>query len=110
MILLFCLIGAYTINNTVFGILVMSIFGVLGYLFKKFGYEPAPMVLAFVLGPLLDLNLRQALLMSEGSFLGFFTKPISAVTLGIAILLLLSSVLPFVGKKLQNYKESTKDD
>jgi putative tricarboxylic transport membrane protein len=68
------------------------------------------MVLAFVLGPLLDLNLRQALLMSEGSFLGFFTKPISAVTLGIAILLLLSSVLPFVTKRLQSYKENTKDD
>jgi putative tricarboxylic transport membrane protein len=110
LILLFCLIGAYTINNTVFGIVVMSIFGVVGYLFKKFEFEPAPMVLAFVLGPLLDLNLRQALLMSEGSFLGFFTKPISAVTLGIAILLLLSSIVPFVGKKLQNYKENTKDD
>ena len=94
LILLFCLIGAYTINNTVFGIFVMSIFGVVGYLFKKFEYEPAPMVLAFVLGPLLDLNLRQALLMSEGSFLGFFTQPISAVTLGIAILLLLSSICP----------------
>jgi TctA family transporter len=48
--------------------------------------------------------------MSEGSFLGFFTKPISAVTLGIAILLLLSSILPFVKKMLQNYKESTKDE
>jgi putative tricarboxylic transport membrane protein len=110
MILLFCLIGAYTINNTVFGIFVMCIFGVLGYLFKKFDYEPAPMVLAFVLGPLLDLNLRQALLMSEGSFLGFFTRPISAVTLGIAVLLLLSSILPFVKKRLQNYKETTKGE
>jgi len=109
LILLFCLIGAYTINNSVFDIFVMGIFGVLGYLFRKFGYEPAPLVLAFVLGPLLDLNLRQALIVSEGSFLSFFTRPISAVTLGIAVLMLMSALFPVVQKRLQTYKESTED-
>ncbi len=110
LILLFCLIGAYSMNNSVFDVFVMIIFGVVGYLFRKFEYEGAPLVLAFVLGPLLDMNLRQALLISEGSFADFFTRPISAVTLGIAILLLATSVFPFVVKRLQRYKESVEDD
>jgi putative tricarboxylic transport membrane protein len=63
-----------------------------------------------VLGPLLDLNLRQALLVSEGSFLDFFTRPISAVTLGLALLLLLSSLFPFLMKKVQKFREATEDD
>jgi len=110
LIMLFCLIGAYSMNNSMFDVFVMIIFGVVGYLFRKFEYEGAPLVLAFVLGPLLDLNLRQALLVSEGSFLDFFTRPISAVTLGLAILLLITSVFPFVMKRLQQYKESVDED
>jgi len=110
LILLFCLIGAYSMNNSVFDVFVMIIFGVVGYLFRKFEYEGAPLVLAFVLGPLLDLNLRQALLISDGSFVDFFTRPISAVTLGLAILLLITSVFPFVIKRLQRYRESVDED
>jgi putative tricarboxylic transport membrane protein len=110
LILMFCLIGAYSLNNNVFDVSVMIIFGVVGYLFRKFDYEGAPLVLAFVLGPMLDLNLRQALLVSDGSFVGFFTRPISGVTLGLAILLLTSSVFPFVVKKLQRYRASVKDE
>ena len=109
LILLFCLIGAYSMNNNVFDVFVMITFGVVGYLFRKFDYEGAPLILAFVLGPMLDLNLRQALLVSEGSFLAFFTRPISAVTLGLTIILLLTSVLPFVKKKLATYRESAED-
>ena len=110
LILLFCLIGAYSMNNSVFDVFVMIIFGVVGYLFRKFEYEGAPLVLAFVLGPLLDLNLRQALLISDGKFIDFFTRPISAVTLGLAIFLLLSATFPFVTKKLQQYRESVDED
>jgi putative tricarboxylic transport membrane protein len=110
LILLFCLIGAYSMNNSVFDVYVMIIFGVIGYLFRKFQYEGAPLVLAFVLGPLLDLNLRQALLVSEGSFVDFFTRPISAVTLGFAALLLLSSLFPFVMEKVQKYREAVEDE
>jgi putative tricarboxylic transport membrane protein len=94
LILLFCLIGAYSINNDIFDVLVMVIFGVVGYLFRKFEYEGAPLVLAFVLGPMFDLNLRQALLVSDGSLVPFFTRPISAVTLIMAIILLISSIFP----------------
>jgi putative tricarboxylic transport membrane protein len=97
-------------NNSIFDVFIMIIFGVIGYLFRKFEYEGAPLVLAFVLGPLLDLNLRQALLISEGSFVAFFARPISAVTLGLAILLLATSAVPAVVKRLQKYKESVDDD
>jgi len=101
LILLFCLIGAYSMNNSVFDIWIMIIFGVVGYLFRKFEYEAAPLVLAFVLGPLLDLNLRQALLMSDGSFGSFFSRPISGITLCLALLLLALSALPSAMKRFQ---------
>lgn len=110
LILLFCLIGAYSIGGNVSDVFIMSIFGVIGYLFRKFDYEGAPLVLAFVLGPLLDLNLRQALLVSEGSFLDFFTRPISAANLGLAALLLLTAAFPQVMKRLKQYKEKMKEE
>jgi putative tricarboxylic transport membrane protein len=84
----------------------MIIFGFLGYLFRKFEYEAAPLLLAFVLGPLLDLNLRHAMLISDGNFLDFFTRPISAITLSIAFLMLLSAALPAITKRLTRYKAS----
>jgi putative tricarboxylic transport membrane protein len=110
LIILFCLIGAYTINNNLFDVFIMIIFGVVGYLFRKFDYEGAPLVLAFVLGPLLDMNLRQALLASQGSFIDFFTRPISAVTLGLAILLLITAAFPFVIKRLQQFRKSIEEE
>jgi putative tricarboxylic transport membrane protein len=97
-------------NNSVFDVFVMIIFGVVGYLFRKFDFEGAPLVLAFVLGPLLDMNLRQALLISDGNFIDFFMRPISAVTLSLAILLLVSATFPFVKKRLQQYKESVDEE
>jgi putative tricarboxylic transport membrane protein len=99
LILLFCLIGAYSLNNSVFEVSLMIIFGAVGYLMRKFGFEAAPLVLAFIMGPLLEQNLRQSLLISGGSFAIFITRPISCVTLAIALLLLLSNVLPFMKKK-----------
>jgi putative tricarboxylic transport membrane protein len=108
-ILMFCLIGAYSINNNVFDVFVMIIFGIAGYVFMKFKYEGAPLILAFVLGPMLDMNLRQALLVSDGKFVDFFTHPISAVTLALAILLLASSLFPFVMNKLRSFRSGVKE-
>ena len=78
-ILLFCLIGAYTIGNLVSDIGVMIFFGILGFLMKKFEYEPAPLVLAYILGPLFEDNLRRSLNISGGDFSIFFTRPISFI-------------------------------
>jgi putative tricarboxylic transport membrane protein len=99
LILLFCFIGAYSIGANVFDLYVMFIFGAIGYVLRKLEYEPAPMVLAFVLGPLLEKNLRQALILSDGSLSVFLTRPLSAVSLLIAVLLLLSTIVPFVRKR-----------
>jgi putative tricarboxylic transport membrane protein len=94
LILLFCLIGVYSVSNTTFDIDVMIVFGLVGYLMKKLEYEPAPLVLAFVLGPLLENNLRKSLILSQGTFGLFLTRPISAVCLIVAVLLLVSPLVP----------------
>jgi len=99
LILLFCLIGCYSLNNSMTEVLVMVLFGLLGYLFKKFRYEAAPLVLALVLGPMMENSLRQALLMSAGSPLVFFERPISAVLMGTAIVLLVFPIIPRFRKK-----------
>ena len=105
LILLFCLIGAYSVNNSIFDLYLMIFFGAAGYLMRKFGYECAPLILAFILGPMLEQNLRQSLLISKGSFMIFFTRPISGVALGFAFLLLLSNILPYIKKRRQEYEE-----
>src|SRR4030043_2447091 len=99
LILLFCLIGAYSVGTNVFDIFVMLFFGALGYLFRKLNYEPAPLVLAFVLGPMLEQNLRQALILSDGSISVFLTRPLSVGSLLISLFLLLSAILPSLQKK-----------
>jgi putative tricarboxylic transport membrane protein len=100
MIVLFCLVGAYSLNNSAYDILVMLGFGILGYLMRKLKYEGAPLVMAFVLGPLLELNLRRSLIVSDGSFWIFFSRPISAVILILALVILGTSILSkFRGKK-----------
>jgi putative tricarboxylic transport membrane protein len=93
LILIFCLVGALS-DNKVGDVFVMIIFGIFGYLMKKFDYEPAPMVIAFILSPILELNLRQSLILSGGSFSIFFTKPISLGCLIAVGLLVLLSTLP----------------
>jgi len=99
LILLFCLIGVYTVMNSVFDIYIMLIFGIMGYLMKKFGYEGAPLVLAFVLGPLMENNLRKSLIISQGDFSIFFVRPLAAASLILAIFLLISPLIPGLGKK-----------
>jgi putative tricarboxylic transport membrane protein len=100
-IFLFCLVGVYTINNNVFDIYLMIGFGIFGYLARKFAYEPAPFVLAVVLGPMMEKALRQSLIMSKGDFAIFFSRPISGVILGVAIFLL---VFPLVLQGVKTYK------
>jgi putative tricarboxylic transport membrane protein len=95
LIVLFCLIGVYSVNNSVFDIYVMILFGVIGYLMQKFGFEPAPLVLAYVLSPILETALRQSLNISGGSFAIFFSRPISLVCLLIVIGLLIFQISSF---------------
>jgi putative tricarboxylic transport membrane protein len=99
LILFVCLIGAYVINNSAVDVAIMFIFGVVGYFMRKFEYEPAPLVLAYVLAPMLENALRQSLILSSGSFGIFITRPISAGCLIVAAVLLLSSLLPMIRKK-----------
>jgi putative tricarboxylic transport membrane protein len=91
LIVLFCLIGSYSINNNLTEVIIMITFGIVGYILRKFEYEEAPMVLAFILGPLLEKNFRQSLIMSSGDFSIFFNRPISAVAMAIAILLIITA-------------------
>ncbi len=94
-----CIIGSYSINSSVFDVFIMIIFGFVGYIFRKFNYEPAPLVFAFILEPMFENTLRQSLLMSDGSLLIFIHRPVAGVTLAIALLLLLSNFLPFLRKR-----------
>jgi putative tricarboxylic transport membrane protein len=90
LILLFGIIGAYTTSGTTGDIVIMTIFGLVGYLMKKFAYEPAPLVLGLVIGPLLETAMRRSLIMSKGSAAIFFQRPIAACFMGAALLMLLS--------------------
>jgi len=99
LIVVFCLVGSYTVANSVMDVFFMLVFGVIGYLMKKLKYEAPPFILAFVLGPLLEYSLKQSLIISKGSFSIFFTRPISAVCLGIALLLLIIPLAPLIGRK-----------
>jgi putative tricarboxylic transport membrane protein len=92
---LFCLIGAYSINNSTIDVIIMLLFGIVGYLMKKVSLEAAPVVLAFVLGPMLEQALRQSLIQSKGSFSIFLARPISAAFIIIAIGLAIVSILPW---------------
>ena len=99
MILVFCCIGVYSLNNTPFDVVLTAIFGLVGYWLIKHDFEPAPMVLAFVLGPLMEENLRRAMLLARGDPSVFFTRPISAVLMTISIGLLIVAVLPMIRTK-----------
>jgi putative tricarboxylic transport membrane protein len=98
-ILTFMAIGVYSINNSQFDVYMTILFGLLGYVFMKLNVEPAPLILAFVLGPLMEENLRRALLISRGDPTVFVTRPISAAFLAAAVLLLIVMVLPTIRKK-----------
>jgi putative tricarboxylic transport membrane protein len=94
LILLFCLIGAFSLQYSLFDVGTLIAFGLIGYLMKKFDYEPAPLILALILTPLLENGLRQSLMISQGSPMIFITRPLSAAFLVLAALILLLPVLP----------------
>ena len=98
-IVLFCAIGVYSTNNNTFDIWMVAIFGVIGYLFIKLGTEPAPLLLGFILGPMMEEYLRRALLLSRGDWSVFVTRPLSASLLAAAVLLLVIVLMPSVKSK-----------
>src|SRR5450830_14264 len=98
-IVLFCAIGVYSTNNNTFDIWMVGGFGFIGYLFNKLGVEPAPLLLGFILGPMMEENLRRALLLSRGDWSVFVTRPLSAGLLAAALLLLVIVLLPAVKNK-----------
>ena len=106
LIILFCVIGSYSLNNNREDVLIMIVFGILGYLMKKFDYEGAPMILALVLSPMMENAFRQTLLVSQGSFFIFITHPISATLLLVTFVLLLYPLIPFLRfrEKLESFK------
>ena len=98
-IVLFCAIGVYSTNNNTWDIWIVGIFGFVGYLFHKLGCEPAPLLLGLILGPMMEENLRRALLLSRGEWSVFVTRPLSASLLAVAALLLIIVLLPAIKNK-----------
>jgi TctA family transporter len=98
-ILVFCAIGTFSLSNSTFDVYLMAVFGLLGYIFHKFGCEPAPMMLGFILGPMMEEFLRRALLLSKGDPMVLVTRPISAVMLFVAVVLLFIVLTPALRKK-----------
>ncbi|MBE7417633.1 MAG: tripartite tricarboxylate transporter permease [Ideonella sp.] len=100
-ILTFCCIGLYTINNSSFDVYIAVIFGLTGYVFYKLGCEPAPLLLGFILGPMMEENLRRALLLSRGDWSTFLTRPLSAGLLIASLAMIVIVALPSIRAKRQ---------
>ncbi|MDB5803859.1 MAG: tripartite tricarboxylate transporter permease [Betaproteobacteria bacterium] len=98
-ILMFCCIGVFSVNNNSFDVLITVLFGVLGIMFIKFASEPAPLLLGFILGPMMEENLRRAMLLSRGDPTVFFTRPLSLTMLIMAAALLAIIALPQIAKR-----------
>ncbi|MBB3973689.1 tripartite tricarboxylate transporter permease [Hansschlegelia beijingensis] len=98
-ILVFCSIGVFSVNSNVFDLYTVAFFGLVGYVLIKLGCEPAPLLLGFVLGPMLEENLRRAMTISRGDWTVFFTRPLSATLLVIALLVLVLVFLPSIRAK-----------
>jgi len=107
LIILFCEVGAYSVGNSVDDVLLMNIFGLFGYLVKRYKFEGAPFILALVLGPMFENSLRRSLMMSDGSPAIFFSRPLSAVFLVIALFFLISPLFTRerIGKKAIEMQE-----
>lgn len=94
-----CGIGVYSVHNSTFDVMITAALGLLGYILIRVGCEPAPLTLGFVLGPLMEENLRRSMLLSRGDPSVFFTRPISAMLLALSALLLLTLILPALRKQ-----------
>ena len=97
-ILMFCCIGIYSINSLPTDVMFIGLFGFVGYVLIKFGFEPAPLLLGFVLGKLMEENLRRALVLSRGDIMTFVERPVSAGLLLVSVILLVLALLPAMRK------------
>lgn len=109
LIMMFCLVGVYSTNFSVFDVFVMIFFGIIGYLMNKFQYEPAPFIMGLVLCPIFENAFRQSLSLSDGSFWIFFSRPISAVLVIGGILILAGYMLPSFRQKVKVVQENACD-
>ena len=98
LILLFCVIGSYSLNNNVVEVVIMIIFGIAGYILRKFKFEAAPLMVAFILGPIWENSWRQSLVISDGKFSIFLEKPISLATLALATLVVINALIKYYRK------------
>jgi TctA family transporter len=98
-IMAFCAIGCYTLGNNNFEVYCAALFAVVGFILLKLGFEPAPLILGFVLGPLMEENLRRALLLSSGDWSVFVTQPISASMLAVSVAMIVAIALPAIKSK-----------
>jgi putative tricarboxylic transport membrane protein len=110
LILLFCIIGAYSLSNSLTEVGIMVAFGVIGYFFRKYEYEGAPLVLALVLGPMLETALRRSLLLSSGDPTVFITRPISGVLMAVSFFLLILPLIPGFNSKRRVLPMAEADD
>jgi putative tricarboxylic transport membrane protein len=99
LILTFVIVGSYSVNNSIFDVGTTIVFGALGYLLRKLAFEPAPLVLAMILGPQLEASLRRSLIYSRGDLGIFFERPIAAVLMALALLVLLSPGLRWLRRR-----------
>mgnify|MGYP001028991676 CR=1 FL=1 len=98
LIIIFCLIGAYSINNNIWDIVIMGIFGIIGYILRKFDYEEAPLMLGFILGPIFETAFRQSLIISNGQLSIFIIRPISLLCIAVAAFLFISTGFSYYRK------------
>jgi TctA family transporter len=98
-IIVFCCIGCYSLKNSIADVGVMAVFGVIGYYLRKLRCEPAPLLLGFILGPMLEENFRRSMLVSGGDLSVFVTRPISAAFLAVSGALLLAALLPALRRR-----------
>ena len=105
-IVVFCCIGTYSLNNNAFDVYLTAAFALLGYVFYKLSCEPAPLLLGFILGPMMEENLRRALLIARGDWSTFITRPLSAGLLVAAALMILVVMLPSIkNRREEAFKE-----
>ena len=99
LVIMFCIIGVYEVNHSIIDVWIMLIMGVIGYGLRKFGLDPAPLVLGLVIAPILEMSLRQSLIMSNGNWMIFFQRPIALALLGLCAGLLAVAVLALVRRR-----------
>ena len=104
LIIMFCVIGVYEVNHSIVDVWIMLIMGVVGYGLKKFGFDPAPLVLGLVIAPMFEMSLRQSLIMSNGDWMIFFQRPIALVLLVVCVALLALSAASAVAHRRKDWR------